>query len=76
MAKVVMNKYESDFINAGKADESIDSMLRRFKKRVVDDGILDEVRKRQFFMSKSLKRAEKSKRARIRNLKASKKRKK
>lgn len=36
----------------------------------------DEVRKRQFFMSKSLKRAEKSKRARIRDLKASKKRKK
>ena len=49
-------------------------MLRRFKKRVIDDGILDEVRKRQVFMSKSQKRAEKSKRARIRDLKASKKR--
>jgi len=71
-----MNRVESELMASGKTDETIDSMLRRFKKRVIDDGILDEVRKRQFFMSKSLKRAEKSKRARIRDLKASKKRKK
>jgi small subunit ribosomal protein S21 len=71
-----MNRVESELMASGKTDETIDSMLRRFKKRVIDDGILDEVRKKQFFMSKSLKRAEKSKRARIRDLKASKKRKK
>jgi ribosomal protein S21 len=39
-----MNRVESELMASGKTDETIDSMLRRFKKRVIDDGILDEVR--------------------------------
>ena len=45
--------------------ESVDSMLRRFKKQVKKEGILQECRKREFFLKKSLARKEKSKRARI-----------
>ena len=45
--------------------ESIDSMLRRFKRQVKQEGILQECRKREFFLKKSLARKEKSKRARI-----------
>ena len=45
--------------------ESIDSMLRRFKKQVKKEGILQECRNREFFLKKSLARKEKSKRARI-----------
>lgn len=70
-----MNKFESDSVYSKKTDEAIDSMLRRFKKKVLDDGILEEVRRRQFFLNKATKRAEKSKRAKIRAAKASKKQK-
>ena len=70
-----MNRTESEGTLAGKKDEAIDSMLRRFKKKVLDDGILEEVRRRQFFLNKATKRAEKSKRAKIRAAKASKKQK-
>lgn len=45
--------------------ESVDSMLRRFKTQVKKEGILQECRKREFFLKKSLARKEKSKRARI-----------
>ena len=45
--------------------ESIDSLLRRFKRQVKKEGILQECRKREFFLKKSLARKEKSKRARI-----------
>ena len=45
--------------------ESVDSMLRRFKKQVKKEGILQECRRREFFLKKSLARKEKSKRARI-----------
>lgn len=71
-----MNKFESDMMSSGKGDESIDSMLRRFKKKVINEGILDEARRRQFFMSKATKRLEKSKRARIRAIKEAKRSKK
>lgn len=69
MAKVVMNKLESENFSSGKGNESIDSMLRRFKRKVLAEGILNEVRQRQYFMSKSQKRKEKSKRAQIRERK-------
>lgn len=69
MAKVFMTKVESEMTVSGKSNESIDSMLRRFKRKVLAEGILNEVRQRQYFMSKSQKRKEKSKRAQIRERK-------
>lgn len=64
-----MNRTESEMVTSGKSLESIDSMLRRFKRKVLAEGILNEVRQRQYFMSKSQKRKEKSKRAQIRERK-------
>jgi small subunit ribosomal protein S21 len=40
-------------------EESFESMLRRFNKRVQQDGILSEVRRREFFEKPSLKRKKK-----------------
>ena len=60
MAKVKMIVYQNT-----DEKESIDSMLRRFKRQVKQEGILQECRKREFFLKKSLARKEKSKRARI-----------
>ena len=39
--------------------ESFDSMLRRFNKRVQQDGILSEVRRREHFEKPSIKRKKK-----------------
>lgn len=75
MAKVFMNRVESELMTSGKKDEAIDSMLRRFKKKTIGEEILVEVRRRQFFLNKATKRLEKSKRARIRAIKEAKKRK-
>lgn len=69
-----MNKIEYEMTTSGKSNESLDSMLRRFKKKVLADGILNEVKRRQFFMNKSTKRREKAKAARIKALKQTKKR--
>lgn len=38
----------------------IDQMLKRFKREVERDGIMEEVRKREFFLPKSIKRKVKS----------------
>jgi len=51
----------------------LDDMLRRFKKQVEVQGILDDCRKHEFFLKKSLRRKEKSKKAKIRNIKLMKK---
>ncbi len=40
-------------------DESFDSLLRRFNKRVQQDGILAEARRRQHFEKPSIKRKKK-----------------
>ena len=45
-------------------DESLDAMLRRFKKQVIASEVLLECRKREFFKKKALKRKEKSELAR------------
>ena len=45
------------------------TLMRRFKKQVEKNDILYEVKKREFYMNKTLKRKEKDKRAKIRNLK-------
>lgn len=39
-----------------KKDESLDSALRRFKKEVVKNGTLQELRKREYYMAPSAKR--------------------
>jgi ribosomal protein S21 len=36
-----------------------DQMIKRFKKQVEKDGILQDVRKHEYFVPKSIKRAEK-----------------
>ena len=48
-------------------DESVDSLIKRFKTSVKKSGILDDLKRHKFFTKKSLARKEKSKLARIRN---------
>jgi small subunit ribosomal protein S21 len=50
--------------------ESFEFALRRFKKQCEKDGILIEVRKRQFFEKPSLRRKKKAISARMRALKS------
>jgi small subunit ribosomal protein S21 len=45
-------------VRAG-ADESFESLLRRFNKKVQQDGILSEIRRREFYEKPSLKRKRK-----------------
>ena len=40
--------------------ESFDSLLRRFNKRVQQDGILSEIRRRQHFESPTVRRKKKA----------------
>lgn len=49
--------------------ESVDSMLRRFKKAVVRDEIMLDLKKHEYYRAPSLKRREKSAAARKRDLK-------
>lgn len=42
-----------------KPDESADSVIRRFKKQVLNDDILGELKKREFYRKPSLERKEK-----------------
>ena len=41
---------------------ALEEMLRCFKRKVQADGIMDDLKKREFFVSKSVKRREKIKR--------------
>ena len=74
MAKVTLRPDELELckemnnVNAG-----LDSMLRRFKKQVQAEGILEECKIREYFLKKSLARKEKSKRAKIARIKEMKK---
>lgn len=43
-----MNKFEGRRVNL-REDEDIGRALRKFKRKVDDSGILDELRKREFF---------------------------
>ncbi|MDO4563133.1 MAG: 30S ribosomal protein S21 [Clostridia bacterium] len=49
-----------------KADESLDSALRRFKRSCAKAGVLSEVRKREHYEKPSVKRKKKSEAARKR----------
>ena len=42
-------------------DQSKDSMLRRFSRLVMDEGIIDEVKDRMYYKSPSLVKKEKTK---------------
>ena len=48
-------------------DETLDSLLKRFKTSVKKSGNLDDLKRHQFFTKKSIARKEKSKLARIKN---------
>lgn len=67
MAKVYLTKDELE-MEREKPGSSLDSLIRRFRKQVKRDEILEECMRREFFLKKSLKRREKSKRARIKAL--------
>ena len=44
-------------------NESVDNLLRRFKKKVEQAGILKEIKKREYYLSPSQKKREKRKKA-------------
>lgn len=70
MAKVVLNQHEmQECIAQGNPNFHLDTMLRKFKKQVIAEEILEECKRREFFLKKGLARKEKSKRAKIRALK-------
>ena len=52
-----------------KENEDIETMLKRFKKAVIEDGILDEYRKREYYVAPALKRRLKSENAQKRDRK-------
>ena len=49
-------------------NESLDSALRRFKRKCSRDGIIGDMRKKEFYESPSVKRKKKSEAARKRNI--------
>lgn len=53
---------------------AFDTLLKKFKKLVKSEGIIQECKKREFYLSKTQRRAEKDKQAAIRNKKKSKNR--
>ena len=48
-------------------NESVESALRRFKRKCSRDGIIGDLRKKEFYESPSVKRRKKSEAARKRN---------
>ena len=46
-----------------KKDEDLETLLKRFKKKVIAEEILTELKKREYYLSPSQKRREKSKQA-------------
>ena len=74
MAKVQLRPDELEMLkeNRDNPNAYLDAMLRRFKKQVQLEGIIEECRKHEYFLKKSLKRKEKSKRAKIALIKANK----
>lgn len=52
-----------------KKDESVESLIKRFKRKVQDEGIIQELRKREYYLSKAQKARKKSAQARARAMK-------
>lgn len=50
-------------------NESLDSALRRFKRKCARDGIIGDMKKKEFYESPSVKRKKKSEAARKRSIK-------
>lgn len=50
-------------------NENLDSALRRFKRKCSRDGIIGDLRKKEFYESPSVKRKKKAEAARKRSLK-------
>ena len=74
VARVILRQDELDLCkDTNNVNAGLDSMLKRFKKQVQSDGILEECKRREYFLKKSLKRKEKSKRAKIARIKEMKK---
>jgi len=46
------------------AGESVDSLIRKFNKKVQSEGILAEIKRREYYLKPSLKRAQKAQIAR------------
>lgn len=67
MAKVVIDLRECN--SKEEVDNAISTGVRKFKNLVQKEGILEELKKREYFMSKSDKRKLKSKLANRRNKK-------
>ena len=59
-------------VSRGEHDTN-DDLIRRFKKAVMKAGIMEDVKKHEFFMKKSLKLKEKQKKHRILMMKSKKK---
>lgn len=77
MVKVTLRQEELEELKHNRENPNLylDSLLRRFKKACSDSKVIEECRKREYFLKKSLKRKEKSKRARIARILANKGRK-
>jgi len=52
-----------------KENEDIEALLKRFKKQVINEGIIEEVRKREYYVAPSLKQRLKSEAAQKRDRK-------
>ena len=52
-----------------KENESLDSALRRFKRRCSRDGIIGDLRKKEFYEKPSVKKKKKAEAARKRSIK-------
>ena len=78
MAKVVLTELEKQRIISENLDSNffLDAMLKKFKKQVEQEGKLEIVRRKMEFLPKSIRRKEKSKRAKIRLIKMNKNKKK
>ena len=50
-------------------NESLDSALKRWKRKCQKDGIIGDIRKKEFYVSPSIKRKKKSEAAQKRNRK-------
>ena len=46
-----------------KKDEDVETLIKRFKKKVMSEGIMIELKRREYYLSPSQKRKEKSKQA-------------
>ena len=70
ISKIKRNKIETELVATGRPEdslESVDSMLRRFKKQVMNQEIMLDLRKHEFFIKKNKRLKEKSKLAKIKN---------